>query len=103
MNVAQIKPSARTPDKSAQAINHKASAAASADCKRRTLGGGSTGAAVAIPIFDPIIHAVWANVASKTELCPHVKPTAASNANQLTSSLARYVLVAVEGSLNASA
>jgi hypothetical protein len=71
MNVAQIKPSARTPDKSAQAINHKASAAASADCKRRTLGGGSTGAAVAIPIFDPIIHAVWANVASKTERnCP---------------------------------
>jgi penicillin-binding protein 1A len=39
-----------------------------ADGKRRTLGGGSTGAAVAIPIFDPIIHAVWANVASKTEL-----------------------------------
>jgi penicillin-binding protein 1A len=39
-----------------------------ADGKRRTLGGGSTGGAVAVPIFDSIIHAVWANVASKTEL-----------------------------------
>ena len=39
-----------------------------ADGKRRTLGGGSTGGAVAVPIFDSIIHAVWANVGSKTEL-----------------------------------
>ena len=39
-----------------------------ADGKRRTLGGGSTGGAVAVPIFDSIIHAVWADVASKTEL-----------------------------------
>ena len=39
-----------------------------ADGKRRTLGGGSTGGAVAVPIFDPIIHAVWTDVASKTEL-----------------------------------
>ena len=36
----------------------------------RTLGGGSTGGAVAVPMFDPIIHAVWANAASKTELAP---------------------------------
>ena len=41
-----------------------------ADGKRRTLGGGSTGGAVAVPIFDPIIHAVWTNAASKTELAP---------------------------------
>ena len=41
-----------------------------ADGKRRTLGGGSTGGAVAVPIFEPIIHAVWANTASKTELAP---------------------------------
>ena len=39
-----------------------------ADGKRRTLGGGSTGGAVAVPIFDSIIHAVWAHVASKSEL-----------------------------------
>ena len=39
-----------------------------ADGKRRTLGGGSTGGAVAVPIFDPIIHAVWTDVAAKTEL-----------------------------------
>ena len=31
-----------------------------ADGKRRTLGGGQTGASVAIPIFEPIIQAVWA-------------------------------------------
>ena len=32
---------------------------------------GSTGGAVAVPIFEPIIHAVWANAASKkTELAP---------------------------------
>ena len=41
-----------------------------ADGKRRTLGGGSTGGAVAVPMFDPIIHAVWANAASKIELAP---------------------------------
>jgi 1A family penicillin-binding protein len=41
-----------------------------ADGKRRTLGGGSTGGAVAVPIFEPIIHAVWGNAASKTELAP---------------------------------
>ena len=31
-----------------------------ADGKRRTLGGGQTGASVAIPIFEPIIQAAWA-------------------------------------------
>ena len=41
-----------------------------ADGKRRTLGAGATGGTVAVPIFEPIIHAVWANVASKTELAP---------------------------------
>jgi penicillin-binding protein 1A len=39
-----------------------------ADGKRRTLGGGMTGAKVAIPIFEPIMQAVWANYATKTAL-----------------------------------
>ena len=39
-----------------------------ADGKRRTLGGGQTGAKVAIPIFEPIMQAVWANYAPKTAL-----------------------------------
>ncbi len=38
--------------------------------KRRTLGGGATGASVAIPIFEPIIQAVWAQYAPKTPLSP---------------------------------
>jgi membrane carboxypeptidase/penicillin-binding protein len=36
-----------------------------APAKRRTLGGGATGGGVAVPIFEPIIQAVWANVAPK--------------------------------------
>ena len=38
--------------------------------KRRTLGGGATGGGVAVPIFEPIIQAVWKNVAPKTVLAP---------------------------------
>ena len=38
--------------------------------KRRTLGGGATGGGVAVPIFEPIIQAVWAHVVSKTALAP---------------------------------
>ena len=41
-----------------------------ADGKRRTLGGGSTGGHVAVPIFEPVIQAVWAQVAPKTALAP---------------------------------
>jgi penicillin-binding protein 1A len=41
-----------------------------ADGKRRTLGGGATGGHVAVPIFEPIIEAVWANVAPRTALAP---------------------------------
>ena len=41
-----------------------------ADGKRRTLGGGATGGHVAVPIFEPVIQAVWANVAPKTALAP---------------------------------
>ena len=41
-----------------------------ADGKRRTLGGGSTGGSVAVPIFEPVIQAVWAHVAPKTALAP---------------------------------
>ena len=41
-----------------------------AEGKRRTLGGGSTGGAVAVPIFEPIINAVWSNVAPRTVLAP---------------------------------
>ena len=41
--------------------------------QRRTLGRGMTGAKVAIPIFEPIIEAVWANYAPKTALAPPSK------------------------------
>jgi len=41
-----------------------------ADGQRRTLGGGETGAKTAIPIFEPIIQAVWANYAPRTPLNP---------------------------------
>jgi membrane carboxypeptidase/penicillin-binding protein len=38
--------------------------------KRRTLGGGATGGHVAVPIFEPVMQAVWANVAPRTALAP---------------------------------
>jgi hypothetical protein len=41
-----------------------------ADGKRRTLGGGQTGSSVAIPIFQPIIEAVWAYHVPKAALSP---------------------------------
>jgi penicillin-binding protein 1A len=41
-----------------------------ADGRRRTLGAGSTGGAVAVPVFEPIIQAVWADVALKAALAP---------------------------------
>ena len=41
-----------------------------ADGKRRTLGGGATGGHVAVPIFEPVMQAVWAQVAPKTALAP---------------------------------
>jgi penicillin-binding protein 1A len=41
-----------------------------ADGKRRTLGDGQTGGRVAVPIFEPIIEATWANYARKTPLGP---------------------------------
>ena len=41
-----------------------------ADGKRRTLGGGSTGGHVAVPIFELVIQAVWAQVAPKAALAP---------------------------------
>src|SRR5262249_61037647 len=34
-----------------------------ADGKRRTLGGGSTGRHLPVPIFEPVIQAAWPNVA----------------------------------------
>jgi 1A family penicillin-binding protein len=40
-----------------------------ANGKRRTLGGGVTGGGVAVPIFESVIEAVWANSA-KTALAP---------------------------------
>jgi len=33
-------------------------------------GGGSTGGHVAVPIFEPVIRAVWAHAASKAALAP---------------------------------
>jgi membrane carboxypeptidase/penicillin-binding protein len=41
-----------------------------ADGKRRTLGGGATGGHVAVPIFEPVMQAVWAQFAPKTALAP---------------------------------
>src|SRR5262249_2560511 len=41
-----------------------------ADGKRRTLGGGSTGGGVAVPIFEPVIAAVWDNITPKIALAP---------------------------------
>ncbi len=41
-----------------------------ADGKRRTLGGGQTGGRVALPIFEQIVEATWANYARKTPLVP---------------------------------
>ena len=39
-----------------------------ADGKRRTLGGGQTGASVAVPIFEPIVQAAWADQSPRTAL-----------------------------------
>ena len=41
-----------------------------ADEQHRTLGDGETGARVALPIFQPIIEAVWADYAPRTALAP---------------------------------
>ena len=41
-----------------------------AEGKRRTLGGGSTGGHVAVPIFESVIQAVWGQVAPKAALAP---------------------------------
>ena len=35
---------------------------------KRTLGGGQTGGKVAVPIFEPIMQAVWQHHAPKTAL-----------------------------------
>jgi membrane carboxypeptidase/penicillin-binding protein len=40
------------------------------DGKRRTLGSGATGAHVALPIFQPVIEATWAQGRPKTPLNP---------------------------------
>ena len=41
-----------------------------ADGKRRTLGSGQTGATVAVPVFQPIMEAVWAYHVPKAALAP---------------------------------
>jgi membrane carboxypeptidase/penicillin-binding protein len=41
-----------------------------ADGKRRTLGDGATGGGIAVPIFEPVIQAVWTHFAPKTALAP---------------------------------
>jgi penicillin-binding protein 1A len=41
-----------------------------ADGKRRTLGGGATGGGLAVPIFEPVIQAVWAHAAPRMALAP---------------------------------
>jgi penicillin-binding protein 1A len=39
-----------------------------ADGRRRTLGSGATGGSLAVPIFEPVIQAVWAHHAPRTVL-----------------------------------
>ena len=41
-----------------------------ADGKRRTLGPGATGGKVAVPIFEPVMQAVWQLYAPRTALAP---------------------------------
>ncbi len=41
-----------------------------ADGKRRTLGEGATGGSVAVPIFESVVQAVWANGTPKVALAP---------------------------------
>jgi penicillin-binding protein 1A len=41
-----------------------------ADGRRRTLGAGRTGGNVAIPIFEPVMQAVWSHHSAKTALRP---------------------------------
>jgi penicillin-binding protein 1A len=41
-----------------------------AGSKRRTLGGGATGGGVAVPIFEPVMRAVWNDVTPRTALAP---------------------------------
>jgi penicillin-binding protein 1A len=41
-----------------------------AGTKRRTLGGGATGGGVAVPIFEPVMRAVWNDVTPRTALAP---------------------------------
>ena len=41
-----------------------------AEGKRRTLGNGQTGGRVAVPIFESIVEATWANYARRTPLNP---------------------------------
>jgi membrane carboxypeptidase/penicillin-binding protein len=38
--------------------------------RRRTLGEGATGGGTAVPIFEPIMQAVWANLTPRTVLAP---------------------------------
>jgi membrane carboxypeptidase/penicillin-binding protein len=49
---------------------------------KRTLGGGQAGAKVAIPIFEPIMKAAWADIAPQTPL-PKPSPEAARHLVQL--------------------
>src|SRR5262249_50727842 len=41
-----------------------------ADGKQRTLGDGATGGGIAVPIFEPVIQAVWTHFAPKTAPAP---------------------------------
>jgi membrane carboxypeptidase/penicillin-binding protein len=41
-----------------------------AGSKRRTLGSGATGGGFAVPIFEPVMRAVWNDVTSRTALAP---------------------------------
>jgi penicillin-binding protein 1A len=74
-----------------------------ADGKRRTLGGGSTGGHVAVPIFEPVIQAVWAPLRRKPPLPPHrPRPNASSRASQSIPSRAKRGAGAEKRSRNAS-
>jgi membrane carboxypeptidase/penicillin-binding protein len=72
--------------------------------KRRTLGGGATGGAVAVPVFRSVMEAVWANIAPKTALAPpspeaklHLSCSEESNRGRSRKALADCLRVDAKG------
>ena len=62
-----------------------------ADGKRRTLGGGATGGNVAVPIFEPIMEAVWAHHAPRTRCAARRPRRARSGAARVEDPVRRWL------------